>query len=151
MSREKVLSLLRERQGDYLSGEAMSRELGISRAGVWKAIEGLRQEGYTISSAPNRGYRLEAGPDRPAGGGDCPAPVRLSGGRQPAVPGCHRLHQHRVQASGYGRRGEGLVVTAEEQTGGRGRRGRFFPVAPGEGAVSLRLAAAPGWRPRPGG
>ena len=44
MSREKVLSLLRERQGDYLSGEAMSRELGISRAGVWKAIEGLRQE-----------------------------------------------------------------------------------------------------------
>ena len=64
MSREKVLSLLRERQGDYLSGEAMSRELGISRAGVWKAIEGLRQEGYTISSAPNRGYRLEAGPDR---------------------------------------------------------------------------------------
>lgn len=73
MSREKVLSLLRERQGDYLSGEAMSRELGISRAGVWKAIEGLRQEGYTISSAPNRGYRLEAGPDR-LRAGSCPAP-----------------------------------------------------------------------------
>ena len=64
MSREHVLSLLRERQGEYLSGEAMSRALGISRAGVWKAIEGLRQEGYLISSAPNRGYRLEQGPDR---------------------------------------------------------------------------------------
>ena len=45
MSREKVLSLLRERQGEYLSGEAMSRSLGISRAGVWKAIEGLGKWG----------------------------------------------------------------------------------------------------------
>ena len=42
MSRESVLALLRERQGEYVSGEAMSRALGISRAGVWKAIEGLR-------------------------------------------------------------------------------------------------------------
>ena len=45
MSRDRVLALLRERPGEYLSGEAMSRTLGISRAGVWKAIEGLRQEG----------------------------------------------------------------------------------------------------------
>ena len=54
MSREKVLSLLRERQGEYLSGEAMSRELGISRAGVWKAIEGLRQEGYVVATINGR-------------------------------------------------------------------------------------------------
>ena len=32
MSRERVLALLRERQGEYLSGEAMSKTLGISRA-----------------------------------------------------------------------------------------------------------------------
>ena len=62
MSRENVLSLLLERPTEYLSGEAMSRALGISRAGVWKAIEALRQEGYEISSAPNRGYRLESAP-----------------------------------------------------------------------------------------
>ena len=64
MSREAVLSLLRKNEGTYLSGEAMSRELGISRAGIWKAIGTLRQEGYEISSAPNRGYRLESAPDR---------------------------------------------------------------------------------------
>ena len=64
MSRERVLALLRERQGEYLSGEAMSHELGISRAGVWKAIKGLRQEGHKISSAPNRGYCLENAPAR---------------------------------------------------------------------------------------
>ena len=64
MSREKVLSLLLEQGDRYVSGEAMSRTLGISRAAVWKAIEALRQEGYTIQSAPNRGYRLSDAPDR---------------------------------------------------------------------------------------
>ena len=64
MSREKVLSLLREHPDQSLSGEAMSRQLGVSRAAVWKAIEALRQEGYVISSAPNRGYCLQSAPDR---------------------------------------------------------------------------------------
>ena len=63
MLKDNILRLLLGRSAP-LSGQAMSRELGISRAGVWKAIEGLRQEGYTISSAPNRGYRLEDAPDR---------------------------------------------------------------------------------------
>ena len=35
MSREKVLALLSEKRGEPLSGEAMSRSLGISRAAVW--------------------------------------------------------------------------------------------------------------------
>ena len=48
MSREQVLSLLLQQDNQYVSGEAMSRTLGISRAAVWKAIEALRQEGYTI-------------------------------------------------------------------------------------------------------
>ena len=30
----------------------MSQRLGISRAGVWKAIEGLRQEGYIAAVVP---------------------------------------------------------------------------------------------------
>ena len=64
MSRETVLSLLLAHPGEYLSGAAMSRTLGVSRAAVWKAIEALRQEGYEITSAPNRGYRLESAPDR---------------------------------------------------------------------------------------
>ena len=41
MSREKVLSLLRDKEGDYVSGEDLSRILGLSRAAVWKAVETL--------------------------------------------------------------------------------------------------------------
>ena len=71
MSRETVLSLLLAHPGEYLSGAAMSRTLGVSRAAVWKAIEALRQEGYEITSAPNRapGYGGRAGGPGGAGGG----------------------------------------------------------------------------------
>ena len=61
MLRDEVLSLLKS--GEELSGESMSQTLGVSRAAVWKAIEALRGEGYAISSAPRRGYRLEGSPD----------------------------------------------------------------------------------------
>ena len=133
MSREKVLSLLRDCQGEYLSGEAMSRELGISRAGVWKAIEGLRQEGYVISSAPNRGYCLEDAPDLLRAG-------ELSGPLTGSLVGSKLLCLDIIDSTNteckrqaMAGASEGLVVMAEEQTGGRGRRGRGFQSPRGKG------------------
>ena len=56
--KEKILSALRE-AGDYVSGEVLSRSLGVTRSAVWKQIGQLRNEGYQIASVPNKGYRLE--------------------------------------------------------------------------------------------
>lgn len=147
MSREKVLALLRERQGEYCSGEAMSRQLGISRAGVWKAIEGLRQEGYTISSAPNRGYRLEEGPDLLRAG-------ELSGALSGCLVGRKLLCLETVDSTNteckrraMAGEAEGLVVVADEQTGGRGRLGRSFQSPKGQGlylSALLRPRLEPG-------
>lgn len=146
MSRERVLALLRERQGEYLSGEAMSRELGISRAGVWKAIEGLRQEGYTISSASNRGYRLEAAPDKLRAG-------ELSGALRGALVGSRLMCLDVIDSTNteckrqaMAGAAEGLVVTAEEQTGGRGRRGRGFQ-SPREKGLYLSALFRPNLEP----
>lgn len=126
MSREKVLSLLLERPAEYLSGEAMSRALGISRAGVWKAIEALRQEGYEISSAPNRGYRLESAPDR-VREGELAGPLAgcLVGGTLACLDTIDSTNTECKRRAMAGTP-EGLVVIAEEQTGGRGRLGRSF-------------------------
>lgn len=63
MSREQVYQLLRAREGSFLSGQELSRELGISRAAVWKAIDSLRRDGYTIEARTGLGYRLTAAPD----------------------------------------------------------------------------------------
>ena len=126
MSRERVLSLLRESGGEYLSGEAMSRQLGISRAAVWKAIEALRQEGYEIASAPNRGYRLQGAPDRLREG-------ELTGPLEGCLVGRKLLCLDTVDSTNteckrqaMAGAEEGLVVISDEQTGGRGRLGRTF-------------------------
>ena len=61
-SREAVLSLLRN-EGAFLSGEEISRRLGLSRTAVWKAVDVLRREGYEIEARTGLGYRLAAAPD----------------------------------------------------------------------------------------
>ena len=126
MSRETILSLLLSHQGDYLSGEAMSQQLGISRAAVWKAIETLRQEGYVITSAPNRGYRLDSAPDRIREG-------ELSGHLNGCTLGSSLLCLDTIDSTNTECKRQamagaphGLVVLSEEQSGGRGRRGRTF-------------------------
>jgi BirA family biotin operon repressor/biotin-[acetyl-CoA-carboxylase] ligase len=133
MSREKILSLLLEQGDSYVSGEAMSRTLGISRAAVWKAIEALRQEGYEIQSATKRGYRLERAPDRVREG-------ELAG----PLSGCHVgsrlicldvIDSTNTEAKRQAMAGasDGLVILSEEQTGGRGRLGRSFQSPRGTG------------------
>ncbi len=126
MSRETILSLLLSHQGDFLSGESMSQQLGISRAAVWKAIEALRQEGYVITSAPNRGYRLDSAPDRIREG-------ELSGHLSGCTLGSHLLCLDTVDSTNTECKRQamegaphGLAVLSEEQSGGRGRRGRTF-------------------------
>ena len=50
---------------DFLSGEALCREFGITRSAVWKHICLLRSEGYHIDAVTGRGYRLSGLTGRP--------------------------------------------------------------------------------------
>lgn len=145
--REKVLSLLLAHRGEPLSGEAMSRELGVSRAAVWKAVEALRKEGYRISSAPNRGYTLDEAPDLLREG-------ELSGPLAGCRVGDRLLCLDTVDSTNteckrqaLAGAPEGLVVLAEEQTGGRGRLGRSFQSPRGKG-LYLSALLRPRLEPR---
>lgn len=51
-----ILSLLRN-ETSPLSGETLSRALGISRVAVWKRLQALTEKGYVIESS-RKGYRL---------------------------------------------------------------------------------------------
>ena len=57
-TRDKILDLLESRKGEYISGEELASELSVTRAAVWKAVTGLREDGYPINAVPNKGYRL---------------------------------------------------------------------------------------------
>ena len=131
MLRDQVLALLKA--GDApCSGEGMSRTLGVSRAAVWKAVEALRQEGYVISSAPHRGYRLEDSPD-------LLSPGELAGALAGRTVGAALLCLDTVDSTNneLKRRADtapdGLAVLAQEQTRGRGRLGRSFVSPAGKG------------------
>ncbi len=55
--KDKLLCLLRQTDA-YQSGELLGRQLGVSRAAVWKLVEQLRQAGYEIAAVSRRGYLL---------------------------------------------------------------------------------------------
>lgn len=63
MSKAEVLAALESARGHYRSGQALARQLGVSRNAVWKAVASLRADGVPIEAATNRGYRLPAGAD----------------------------------------------------------------------------------------
>ena len=62
-TKESVLALFEENRGTYFSGEEIAARLSVSRAAVWKAVKTLRDEGYEIDAAPNKGYCLSAETD----------------------------------------------------------------------------------------
>ncbi|MGI0068935.1 MAG: biotin operon repressor, partial [Nitrosopumilaceae archaeon] len=55
---ENIVRLLKSHQFEFLSGQEMSRTLGLSRAAVWKNIKKLQTLGYKIQSKRNAGYKL---------------------------------------------------------------------------------------------
>ena len=57
-TKEKLLALLEDSKGTFFSGEEIARTLQVSRAAVWKAVNALREDGYTVDAATNKGYRL---------------------------------------------------------------------------------------------
>jgi len=59
----RIVEFLKKKDG-YVSGEELSRHLGISRQGLWKHIQELKDSGYEISAVPHLGYQLTAAPDR---------------------------------------------------------------------------------------
>src|SRR3972149_5154676 len=106
-----------------VSGGALARELGVSRAAVWKTVELLRREGYSIEGEPRRGYVLE----RP----DLPPPSGIRRGLGPAVLGREVACLEEVgstndlaKARAAEGAAEGLVIVAAVQREGRGRLGR---------------------------
>lgn len=125
-SEELVLAFLAEAGDDFISGEAISDKLGLTRAAVWKHVEALRAQGYRIDAIPARGYRLAEIPDRLT-------PLEL----RPLL-NTHDLgqvlHWYEELGSTSDRAKEladegaehGAVVVAEAQTAGRGRRGRSW-------------------------
>ena len=56
--RDQVLRLLMDNPNTSISGSELASKLHVTRSAVWKAVEGLRKDGFPIEAVTNRGYRL---------------------------------------------------------------------------------------------
>ena len=112
--RKGILRALYQAKG-YISGELISKRLGISRVAVWKHIQTLKREGYIIDSSP-KGYKLISSPD-------LLLPDEFIGLRQ-KVYYLKEVSSTMDVAKKVAKRGEEAIVIAETQTSGRGRLGR---------------------------
>lgn len=133
MSKEKILSILKQNAGQYCSGEDISRSLGISRAAVSKAVANLRKEGYIIDSATNRGYRLTEGPDNLTEGTIRPwIKAKKLGQTLICLEQTDSTNNYLKRLALEGAE-DGTVAVADQQTAGRGRLGRSFQSPAGTG------------------
>lgn len=57
-TKEEVLKLLNSNKGSFISGQEIAGVLDVSRAAVWKAIKSLESDGLGIEAVTNKGYRL---------------------------------------------------------------------------------------------
>ena len=112
------------KEGDFLSGEAISRELNVSRTAIWKQISALRQAGYVIEAVPSRGYRLLSVPDLvTAGGIEVHLNSSVIGRRLVCLDSTVSTNVDAFKLAEDGAE-EGTVVLAESQSSGKGRIGR---------------------------
>lgn len=119
-----MLDLLRLLQdGRFHSGAVLARTLGLSRTAIWKRLKKLESElGLAVHSVPGRGYQL-ASPlsllDEHLGSFDClsySCPIHIL------------MSVDSTNAEALRRLGRGaaapFMLLAEQQSAGRGRRGR---------------------------
>ncbi|GAA5525140.1 bifunctional ligase/repressor BirA [Microbulbifer aestuariivivens] len=129
--------------GEIHSGESLGAALGVSRAAVWKQLQKLEQLGLSVESEKGRGYRLPGGLDLLSVDA---IKARLSDGGRALLGELRVVDQvdstnARVLECLESGSGHGLAILAEQQTAGRGRRGRAW-LSPFGAGISLSV----GWQ-----
>jgi len=138
--KSEILKFLRESAGNFVSGSNLADRLGISRTGIWKHIQQLKNMGYEILSHPKGGYKLIEIPDSLRQGEIVPNLETDWLGRE-----YHYLEtttSTNDQALLLAAQGapNGTVVVAEQQTRGRGRLRRDWLSMPNRGIyISILL------------
>lgn len=143
--KEEVLRYLKA-QADYVSGEEISKNLGVTRASIWKIMNKLKEEGYQIKSSTKKGYKLIETPNviTKEEVNDIITTKNL---------GCDIRYFDIVDSTNeevkrLARAGaiEGLTVIADKQIAGKGRLGRVWD-SPGETNIFMSILLRPRIKP----
>ena len=121
----EILAWLRE-SDKFVSGQELCNRFGVSRTAVWKVINQLKKEGYRIEAVQNKGYHMVSSPD-------LLSKYELESRINTQWLGKKIVYKETVDSTNaeVRRRAEegednGLLVVADGQTLGKGRRGRSW-------------------------
>lgn len=137
----EILKMLRETEG-YVSGQQISDKFGVSRTAVWKVIRQLQEEGYQVEAVRNRGYHIVDSPD-------VMTKEELDSLMKTKWAGQNILYYDvtdstnlRIRQAGDKGAPHGTLAVADQQTAGRGRRGRAWESPPG-GSIYMSILLRP--------
>jgi len=134
-TQQALLKILSD--GAFHSGESLGECLGISRAAVWKQLRQLDSYGLEVERHKGRGYRLAGGLsllDDEVILRHISAPARASINRFSLFAQMDSTNQYLLEHLDHGH-----VCLCEQQTAGRGRRGRQW-ISPYGSNVYLSIA-----------
>ena len=122
MLKSKVLKVLEENKGKTVSGAEIAKALNISRTSIWKVINSLRNDGYTINAVTNKGYSLADNTDLISKEG-----ISLYLNKEFSNIEIY-TYKTTTSTNEVAKKlaKHGTVVISEEQTAGKGRMGRSF-------------------------
>lgn len=143
----RLLRILRETK-EYVSGQQLCECFGVSRTAVWKMIGQLKEEGYEIEAVKNRGYRIVNTPD-------VMTSQEILSRLHSEWMGHKCIHLTSIDSTNnYARKIAeegalaGTLVVADEQTAGKGRRGRSWET-PDHVNIMMTLLLRPRIHPGP--
>ena len=142
---QKILKILKETK-DYVSGEQLGEQLGVSRAAIWKAIQKLKEEGYQIEAVSNKGYYLSSSEDLYNGVEIQEALTTKVFGKEIFFYEQTDSTNIRIRELAKQGKKEGVLAVAEMQTAGKGRRGKTWRTLRGTG-IWMSLLLCPNMTP----
>lgn len=139
--------MLREADG-YVSGQQLCEKFQVSRTAVWKVINQLKDEGYQIEAVRNKGYHIVESPDVLT-----KEELTVQIGNQTKWAGqqifCFETIDStniRARQLGENHAPHGTLVVSEQQTAGRGRRGRSWE-SPAGSSIYMSILLKPDFLP----
>ncbi|MBR2751314.1 MAG: biotin--[Clostridiales bacterium] len=122
-TKDELLKLFESNKGKFLSGGEIAEKLQISRTAIWKAVESLRAEGYSIEAVKSQGYSLSPDTDIVSSQG-----VKKYLKKDLDITVMEEVASTNTVVKELAMAGEreGKTVIANSQTGGKGRMGRKF-------------------------
>lgn len=144
--KEEIIKLLKENENNFISGEKISERLGITRAGIWKYMKAIKENGYEIESVSRRGYKLISSPDLLTIDEIKPnLNTKYIGKKVVYFDSIDSTNNEAKKLANLGEE-EGTVVISEEQKMGRGRLGRHW-ISPKYKGIWMSLILRPDINP----